>query len=232
MMNPYEAPTIVDDTNDIAEPVDPRTDWIPAAVTGLRWIYVGSLVALVGMMITVTSGIAFNGSSFNNVILSVMFVAALLAMGAIAIGLLAWFPISKISIVAFLLHSIGGSGVAIYADVMIRGRGTGTLINLFGASVTATLLTGQALVMLVIYLWTKRTHAIGISQWATLPLFGYAFCAAVVSLFSLQWLALPVSREVMTLAVVLVGILSLANQAGVIGYAIWHLRTRVVADES
>ncbi len=223
-MNPYQAPPTIDDAAAIAEPGDTRIDWIPAAVAGLRWMQLGSRIVLFCVMFVLTAGVFVLVNSTNSVLIGVIFVASLLGMAATGLGSLSWLTVSKLAIATLTLHLIGSSGVAIYADMVLRGSGTGGLVNLFGASSMAMLLTGQSLVMVKIYRWNKQTGALGIAQSATLSIFGYAFCAVVMSLHSLPYVTLPVSAQVMTLSVILAGVLSIGNQLVVMRQTIRHLR--------
>lgn len=223
-MNPYQSPPTIDDAAAVAEPGDSCIDWIPTALVGLRWILNGCRVILFFVSIMVAYALLTPGSNPHNIVIGSIFVGAVLGMAAIAMGMLTWLTVSKLAAAALVLHLIGGSGVAIYSDVMLRGRPTSGLIHLFGASALAMWLTAQALVTLQICNWTKRTDAFGISQSATLSVFGYAFCAVGISAYSLDSVPFPVSREVLMLAVMLAGVLSLGNQLGATRQTIGHLR--------
>lgn len=224
-MNPYQSPPTIDDAISMADDGDPRIDWIPTALVGLRWIQNGCRVVLFFVSILVVYGMLTPGSNPYNIVIGSIFIGTLLGLASIAMGMVTWLTVSRLSIAALVLHLIGGSGVAIYSDVMLRGRPETGLIHLFGASTLAMLLTAQALVSLQISQWAKRTDASGISQSATLSVFGYAFCAAAVSAFSMNAIPISVSREVLILAVMLTGVLSLGNQLGATRQTIRHLRT-------
>lgn len=223
-MNPYQSPPTIDDAAAVVQPADTRVDWIPAAITGLRWIQLGSRIVLFCISILVVYGLLTPDYNPHNLVIGSVFVGSLLGLGAIGLGLLSWVTVSRLAVAALVLHLIGGSGVAIYSDVMLRGRSTTGLIHLFGASTFAMMLTAQALATLQISQWTKRTAAIGISQSATLSVFGYAACAVVVSAYSLRAIPSMIAPDVLPLAVILMGVLSLSNLLGATRQTIAHLR--------
>lgn len=143
-MNPYQSPPTIDDAIAIADDGDPRIDWIPTALAGLRWIQNGCRVVLFFVSILVVYGMLTPGSNPYNIVIGSIFIGTLLGMASIAMGMVTWLTVSRLSIAALVLHLIGGSGVAIYSDVMLRDRPTSELIHLFGASTLAMLLTAQA----------------------------------------------------------------------------------------
>lgn len=205
-MNPYQSPSLVQPTDPSSGVTDGLVtnpglrDLFPLAavgpaLSGLRAARFGYAIVLAGLLWQVGATLLFRQNT------TIAIGLTLFGLLPILMGLVSWIgPIpnqttrfssgvggrdSGLASIAAALLVLGAAGLVAYVTAILSGRAQGNLVHLFGASAFAMTLSAQAIIAIMVGLWSAKFQARPRGQWAMTSVLGYAICAAIVSSLSL-----------------------------------------------